>query len=92
MFAPFFLLRRGAASEPGATMIKPLDLRGLRCPLPVLKTRKVLLSLVAGETLEVLSDDPLAALDIPNLLRETGDELVLSEPDGAGMRFLMRRA
>ena len=52
-----------------------LNLRGLKCPLPALKTRKELLRLKAGEELLVECTDPLAAIDIPNLLRETGDIL-----------------
>jgi tRNA 2-thiouridine synthesizing protein A len=52
-----------------------LNLRGLKCPLPALRTRKELQRLKAGEELLVECTDPLAAIDIPNLLRETGDVL-----------------
>jgi len=52
-----------------------LNLRGLKCPLPALRTRKELLRLEAGEELLVECTDPLSAIDIPNLLRETGDVL-----------------
>lgn len=52
-----------------------LDLRGLRCPLPALKTRKALTRLASGEMLVVECTDPLSTIDIPNLLRETGDIL-----------------
>ena len=52
-----------------------LDLRGLRCPLPALKTRKALKSLAAGDRLVIECTDPLSTIDIPNLLRETGDVL-----------------
>ena len=52
-----------------------LNLRGLKCPLPALRTRKQLLRLEAGEELVVECTDPLSAIDIPNLLRETGDVL-----------------
>jgi tRNA 2-thiouridine synthesizing protein A len=53
-----------------------LDLRGLKCPLPALKTKKALSRLTAGDELVVECTDPLAGIDIPNLLRETGDALV----------------
>jgi tRNA 2-thiouridine synthesizing protein A len=62
-----------------------LDLLGLKCPLPALKTRKALGRLAVGDRLTVISTDPLSAIDIPNLIRETGDTL-LSE-DGDGERF-----
>lgn len=53
-----------------------LNLRGLKCPLPALKTRKALAGLVSGDALVVECTDPLAGIDIPNLVRQTGDELL----------------
>ena len=52
-----------------------IDLRGLKCPLPALRTRKALSRLQPGATLVVECTDPLAVIDIPNLVRETGDIL-----------------
>ncbi len=52
-----------------------IDLRGLKCPLPALRTRKALSRLQVGATLVVECTDPLAEIDIPNLVRETGDAL-----------------
>jgi tRNA 2-thiouridine synthesizing protein A len=52
-----------------------LNLRGLKCPLPALRTRKALGKLAAGDVLIVECTDPLAGIDIPNLIRETGDEV-----------------
>jgi tRNA 2-thiouridine synthesizing protein A len=52
-----------------------IDLRGLKCPLPALRTRKALSRLPPGAALVVECTDPLAAIDIPNLVRETGDVL-----------------
>ncbi|MGU3538538.1 sulfurtransferase TusA family protein [Methylobacterium sp. A54F] len=56
-----------------------LDLSGLKCPLPVLRTRKALRGLPAGARLVVTTTDPLAGLDIPNLVREEGDRLEAQE-------------
>jgi tRNA 2-thiouridine synthesizing protein A len=53
-----------------------IDLRGLKCPLPALRTRKALARLAAGDLLVVECTDPLAEIDIPHLVRETGDELI----------------
>ncbi|MCB1501253.1 MAG: sulfurtransferase TusA family protein [Bauldia sp.] len=53
-----------------------LDLRGLACPLPVLKARKALLAMTPGQTLAVEASDPLAAIDIPNFCREAGHALL----------------
>jgi tRNA 2-thiouridine synthesizing protein A len=50
-----------------------LDLRGLKCPLPAIRTRKALKKARQGSVLLVACTDPLAAIDLPNLARETGD-------------------
>jgi len=52
-----------------------LDLSGLKCPLPALRTRKALNALAPGDRLEVRCTDPLAAIDIPHLIGATGDRL-----------------
>ena len=68
-----------------------LDLKGLRCPLPALKTRKALTRLETGDLLVVECTDPLAAVDIPNLLRETGDTLVESMKKAERLVFHIRK-
>jgi tRNA 2-thiouridine synthesizing protein A len=60
---------------------KTLDLRGLRCPLPALRTRKALDGMQPGDLLTVECTDSLARIDIPNLLRETGDALEETRQD-----------
>jgi tRNA 2-thiouridine synthesizing protein A len=68
-----------------------LDARGLICPLPVLKARKVLLGLPAGARLMVEATDPLARIDIPNFCRESGHALIATcEVEGV-LRFLIER-
>src|SRR5947209_8095314 len=57
--------------QPGRMTDTVLNLRGLRCPLPALKTRKALTRLASGDRLVIECTDPLSAIDIPNLLRET---------------------
>jgi tRNA 2-thiouridine synthesizing protein A len=59
--------------------ITKLDLSGLKCPLPALKTRKVLQSLAPGDLLEVRCTDPLAVIDIPHLVGVIGDRLEIIE-------------
>jgi tRNA 2-thiouridine synthesizing protein A len=68
-----------------------LDLAGLRCPLPALKTRKALTRLEAGDLLVVECTDPLSAVDIPNLLRETGDSLIESGKEAERLIFRIRK-
>jgi tRNA 2-thiouridine synthesizing protein A len=69
-----------------------LNLRGLKCPLPALKTRKALTSLAPGTFLVVECTDPLAAIDIPNLLNETGDVLETQSAHDGVLVFRIRKA
>jgi tRNA 2-thiouridine synthesizing protein A len=69
-----------------------LDLRGLQCPLPVLKARKKLLSMKPGERLLVEATDPLAAIDFPAFCTETGHRLVATDQQEKVLRFLIERA
>jgi tRNA 2-thiouridine synthesizing protein A len=69
-----------------------LDLTGLKCPLPVLKTRKALKALIAGDRLEVHCTDPLSVIDIPNLIRETGDRVEIIERAEARIVFMIEKA
>jgi tRNA 2-thiouridine synthesizing protein A len=54
---------------------KTMNLRGLKCPLPTLRVKKMLASLKSGDRIVAECTDPLTTIDIPNLLRETGDTL-----------------
>jgi tRNA 2-thiouridine synthesizing protein A len=68
-----------------------LNLRGLKCPLPALKTRKALTRLASGDELVVECTDPLAGVDIPNLLRETGDALLHTQKKPDLIVFRIRK-
>ena len=69
-----------------------LDLTGLKCPLPALKTRKALKTLTPGDLLEVHCTDPLSVIDIPNLIRETGDKVEITERADHGIVFMIEKA
>ena len=68
-----------------------LDLTGLKCPLPALKTRKALKSVAGGDFLEVHCTDPLSVIDIPNLIRETGDRVEITERSDVRIVFLIEK-
>ena len=70
---------------------KTLNLRGLKCPLPALRTRKALGAMRAGEVLIVECTDPLAGIDIPNLLNQTGDALEETRKDKRLLTFRIRK-
>jgi tRNA 2-thiouridine synthesizing protein A len=68
-----------------------VNMRGLKCPLPALKTRKLLSRMAAGEFLVIECTDPLTAIDIPNLIRQTGDAIVSSGRKGRVLTFKIRK-
>jgi tRNA 2-thiouridine synthesizing protein A len=73
-------------------MARTLDVRGLRCPLPLVRTRATLGELRPGEALEVLATDPEAPIDIGALAADEGLELAVAEEDGVFRLTLRRRS
>jgi TusA-related sulfurtransferase len=70
---------------------KELDTRGLNCPMPILKAKKALAELAAGEVLKVLSTDPGSVRDFQAFARQTGNELVEQTNSGNEFVHLLRR-
>ena len=68
-----------------------LDLAGLKCPLPALKTRKALKTFPPVYRLEVVFTDPLSVIDIPNLIRETGGKVEITERSEGRIVFLIEK-
>jgi tRNA 2-thiouridine synthesizing protein A len=69
-----------------------LDLTGLKCPLPALMTRKALKALAPGDVLEVHCTDPLAVIDIPGLIGETGDKVEITDRTERSIVFMIEKA
>ena len=68
-----------------------LDLKGLNCPLPVLKAAKALIALSPGDLLGLTATDPMAAIDIPHFCRQKGHRLVASDRDGEVLHFVIEK-
>ncbi|WP_460275624.1 sulfurtransferase TusA family protein [Celeribacter sp. ULVN23_4] len=68
-----------------------LDAIGLICPLPVLKARKRLLSMEAGQVLRLLASDPAAVIDVPHFCREAGHEYLSMQDMADTQAYLIRR-
>jgi len=66
---------------------KTINLRGLKCPLPALRARKALSAMKSGDVLVAECTDPLTAIDIPNLLNQTGDTLLTSATENDVLVF-----
>jgi len=67
-----------------------LDARGLNCPLPILRAKKAIAGMAAGEVLKVVATDPGAVKDFEAFCRQTGNELLRSQSTGDGFEFLIR--
>lgn len=70
---------------------KTLDTKGLRCPLPILKTKKALDELAAGETLEVLATDPGSVADIDAFCKYGRHTLIEKNETAGVFRYLIRK-
>jgi tRNA 2-thiouridine synthesizing protein A len=69
---------------------RELDVRGLNCPLPILRAKKALGDLSAGQVLKVLATDPGSVKDFQAFCKQTGNEL-LSHTEGAEYTFFMKK-
>ena len=69
---------------------RELDVRGLNCPLPILRAKKVLGDLTACQVLMVMATDPGSVKDFQAFCRQTGNEL-LSHSEGAEYTFFMKK-
>ena len=67
-----------------------LDARGLKCPMPIVRTAQKMKELASGQLLEVVATDPGAVADFAAWSRTTGNELLESTTDGGEFRFVLR--
>lgn len=68
-----------------------LDVKGLNCPLPILRTKKTLSEMTSGQVLRVLATDPGSVKDFQAFSRQTGNELLSSIENGDTFEYLLRR-
>ncbi len=68
-----------------------LDLKGLMCPLPVVKVSKAIKDVPVGGLIEATATDPGVLADIPAWTKSTGHEMVKTERDGKNIKFWVRR-
>jgi tRNA 2-thiouridine synthesizing protein A len=69
-----------------------LDAKGLNCPLPILKTRKMIKSMDAGQVLQVLATDPGSVADMAAFCNQTGNQLVSQSNEGDVYSFEIKVA
>ena len=69
-----------------------LDTRGLNCPLPILRAKKTLNGMGAGEVLRIVSTDPGSVKDFEAFAAQTGNELLESTESNGEFHFIMKKA
>ena len=70
---------------------RELDVQGLKCPLPILRTKKSLSEMETGQVLRVLATDPGAAKDFQAFARQTGNQLLSASETDQVCEFFFRR-
>jgi tRNA 2-thiouridine synthesizing protein A len=72
-------------------VVKVLDLKGLACPMPVVKVSKGIKEIEIGETIEAITTDPGSLTDFPAWARTSGNEIVETEQGEEEIKFIIRR-
>jgi TusA-related sulfurtransferase len=70
---------------------KVMDLKGLPCPMPVVKISKGIKEVEVGQIVEALTTDPGALSDFPSWARTSGNEILKTEQDGDVIRIFVKR-
>ena len=70
---------------------RELDVQGLKCPLPILRTKKALAEMSSGQVIRVLATDPGSVKDFEAFARQTGNALLSQGTDGKVFEFLLQR-
>lgn len=68
-----------------------LDASGLNCPLPILRAKKALNGMTAGQILHIIATDPGSVKDFEAFAKQTGNELQESREEGGKFYFLMKK-
>lgn len=68
-----------------------LDASGLNCPLPILRAKKTLNGMEAGQVLHIIATDPGSVKDFEAFSKQTGNELLESTEEGGKFLFLIRK-
>jgi tRNA 2-thiouridine synthesizing protein A len=70
---------------------KDLDVRGLNCPLPILRAKKALADLASGQVLRVLATDPGAVKDFQAFAKQTGNPLLSQSEEEKVFTFYLQK-
>jgi len=77
--------------KDGEMARETLDLRGLKCPLPALFARRALNAAKPGQEIKILTDDPMAPIDVAHMCRQEGFETIEIARDGNAACITLKR-
>lgn len=81
----------GDAQDSGTGTVAVLDVKGLKCPMPLLKAKKALNELAAGDLLRVIATDPGSERDFETFSAQSGHALLEFERRGEAFIYLLRK-
>ena len=70
---------------------KVMDLKGMPCPMPVVKVSKGIKEIAVGQTLEAITTDPGSLSDFPSWARTSGNEILKTEQKDGLIKFIIKR-
>ncbi len=70
---------------------KELDVKGLNCPLPILRAKKALADMESGQTLKIVATDPGSVKDFAAFCKQTGNPLLSSEETAQDFTFVIAK-
>lgn len=70
---------------------KVLDLKGLPCPMPVVKVSKGIKEVAIGQVVQAITTDPGALADFPAWARTSGNDILQTEQENGEIRFFIQR-
>jgi tRNA 2-thiouridine synthesizing protein A len=73
------------------TITQQLDLKGLSCPMPIVKTAQAMKLLATGQVVEILATDAGSVSDFAAWCRTTGNELIEQTEEAGVYRFIVRK-
>lgn len=74
-----------------ANFDQELDARGLNCPLPIVRAKKVITPMQPGQILKVVATDPGSVKDFQAFCQQTNNELVSASEGNGEYEFLIRK-
>ncbi len=70
---------------------KTMDLKGLPCPMPIVKVSKGIKDVAVGQVLKAVTSDPGALADFPSWAKTSGNEILKTDQDGDEIVFYIKR-